>query len=511
MRINLAALIENRWLTQAAFPAQETRKGPSFRWFYLCICGGIALAVALLISSISTYVAVSRTLVIDHLRADMRSQAMLMEDRARKESAETSAQLDVLLKETLERGAGRIAWIRVQNRGGEVISRVGLSGGQVFADEEIRTHDRGRQPLFKTINGPAGMVLVERLPFRYQAGRPHATGMRPGGGPPSTIEIAEFWGEADVALGSVRRHLFINSSAALVLLFALVLIGSRFRSYLRGNELAQQIEIARSVQRDLLPASKCCIDEFEVAGDYVPATEISGDFYDAFSAHAERAAFVLGDVAGKGVPAAVLMGVLHGSVRSARWTESAMHHSEATRAINRLLCERAAANRFVTMFWSYFDPQTQHLKFINAGHCAPLLVKRGRRNPILSLRTGGPVLGVLPAAQFEQGSVRLDVGDCLILYSDGVVEAMNAEGEEFGDDRLAAVVRSHAEESPEVIRDAILRAIVAFTGEAAPHDDRTLVVASYLHASSRKVSDAVEGGASRVPLLSGAALVTTVG
>jgi Stage II sporulation protein E (SpoIIE) len=511
MRAYFAGLVENRWLTRAQFPAEEMRNGAGFRWFYVCICGGGVLAVALLISSISTCLAVSRALVIDHLRRDMRFQAGLLEDRARKEAVEASAQLDVLLMETVERSGGRIAWIRVENRDGGITSGIGLSGGQVFSSEEIRTHDRGRQPLFKTINAASGTVLVERLPFRLPAGRPHAVGTHFGGGPPSTIEIAEFWEDANVALGPVQRHLLINSSAAFVLLFALLLIGSRFRRYLRGNELAQQIEIARSVQRDLLPASKCCIDEFEVAGDYVPATEISGDFYDAFSAPGERPAFVLGDVAGKGVPAAVLMGVLHGSVRSACWTESAVHHGEATRAINRLLCERAAANRFVTMFWSYFDPQMQHLKFINAGHCAPLLVKRGRRTPILSLRIGGPVLGVLPDAQFEQGSVRLDAGDCLILYSDGIVEATNAEGEEFGEDRLANVVCTHAEESPEAIRDAILREIQAFTGGLAPDDDRTLVIAAYLGVSSREASDSIAGRASRVPILGTAALMPTAG
>ena len=158
---------------------------------------------------------------------------------------------------------------------------------------------------------------MERLPFRFSAGMPQRRGINPHSGPPNSIEIAEFWDGANVVLTSVRWHLFINSSAALLLLFALALIGSRFRSYLRGNEFAQQVEIARGVQRDLLPSSKCSIERFEIAGDYTPAFGISGDFYDAFSVPGDCAAFVLGDIAGKGVPAAVLTGVLHGAVRSA--------------------------------------------------------------------------------------------------------------------------------------------------------------------------------------------------
>jgi phosphoserine phosphatase RsbU/P len=314
-------------------------------------------------------------------------------------------------------------------------------------------------------------MVVEALPFVLPPGPLRSPEESVGAGPPGTIEIAEFGGDANVALGSVRRHLLINSTAALVLLFAVALIGSRFRSYVRGKELAHQIEIACSVQRDLLPSATAEVDQFDVAGDYVPVAGVSGDYYDVFSVSGGRVAFVLGDVAGKGIPAAVLMGVLHGAVRSSSWMESTLNHHDAMQNINRLLCERAAANRFATLFWSYFDPRSQHLKFINAGHCPPLLVKNGRRGPVLRLQAGGTVLGLVPGVQFEQGSVRLDAGDRLILYTDGIVEAMNASGEEFGEDRLVAVIRDHSEDTAEAMRDAILRAIVAFTEQ--PHSTTT--------------------------------------
>jgi sigma-B regulation protein RsbU (phosphoserine phosphatase) len=177
------------------------------------------------------------------------------------------------------------------------------------------------------------------------------------------------------------------------------------------------------------------------------------------------------------------MGVLHGAVRSNGWTESPLGHQEATRQMNQLLCERAAMSRFATMFWSYFDSKSQHLKYINAGHCPPLLVvKTAHRNTILRLCSGGPVLGLLAGAEFQQGSVRLDSGDVLILYSDGIVEAANAADEEFGEGRVAAIVTTYSEDTAENIRNHILAEVDAFTGTLAPQDDRTLVVIVYLGA-----------------------------
>jgi sigma-B regulation protein RsbU (phosphoserine phosphatase) len=280
----------------------------------------------------------------------------------------------------------------------------------------------------------------------------------------------------------------VNLAAAAALLAALAILTLRFRSYLAGRKLEQEVEIASSVQRDLLPSSKCKLEGFEIAGDYMPMAPVGGDFYDTFAADGDRAAFVLGDVSGKGIPAALLMGVLHGAVRSSRWTQSPRDHRDATREINRLLCQRASTTRFATMFWSYFDPASQHLKYINAGHCPPLLLKRDHQDATLHLSAGGPVLGVLGDAEFQQGSVRLDAGDVLVLYSDGIVEAANEAEEEFGEDRVLAAVKAYAGDSAEEIRNQVLAAVDAFAGTAARQDDRTLVVAVYVGAERRSES-----------------------
>jgi len=299
--------------------------------------------------------------------------------------------------------------------------------------------------------------------------------------------VAALWG-SDASLWPpfwppfwpMTRQVLVDLTAALVLLLSLAVLGRRFPVYLRRRELEQEIEIARSVQRELLPPTACDLDDFQVAGGYVPAAGVSGDFYDTFSLRGERVAFVLGDVSGKGVPAALLMGVLHGAVRSSEWTNSPLDHLEATRQMNRLLCERAATERFASMFWSYFNPESKHLRYINAGHCPPFLMKRSRRGPILRLTCGGPALGLIAGSDYDQGSVRLDDGDCLILYSDGIIKASNHAGEQFGEGRLSDAVRAHAAESAAEMRDHILETLDRFRGAAAPHDDRTLVVAIYL-------------------------------
>jgi len=198
----------------------------------------------------------------------------------------------------------------------------------------------------------------------------------------------------------------------------------------------------------------------------------------------DGAAFVLGDVSGKSIPAALLMGVIHGAVRSSSWTESRWHHEEATRQINRLLWERASRERFASMFWSYFDPKKGLLRYVNAGHFPPLLFQKGKRAPV-RLSDGGPVLGLLPGVRFQQGAVRFEPGDVLVMYSDGVVEAANGAAELFGVDRLEAAVESGPDQTADRIRAQILAALLAFTGDGPLDDDRTLVVIRYQDAAVR--------------------------
>jgi sigma-B regulation protein RsbU (phosphoserine phosphatase) len=192
---------------------------------------------------------------------------------------------------------------------------------------------------------------------------------------------------------------------------------------------------------------------------------------------------VVGDVSGKDVPAAMLASLIQGTAHASDWTRSAADHNSATEQLNRLLCERASQERFASLFWGYFDTPTGLLHYVNCGHCAPLLF-RPRSQSVLRLSDGGPVLGLLPRARFEQGVERLEQGDLLVLYSDGVIEAANAAGEEFGEHRLIAAVESGAHEEPSHIRDRILRAVREFTGSDVLADDQTLLAIRYTGASA---------------------------
>jgi sigma-B regulation protein RsbU (phosphoserine phosphatase) len=196
------------------------------------------------------------------------------------------------------------------------------------------------------------------------------------------------------------------------------------------------------------------------------------------------AAFLVGDVSGKDVPAAMLASLIQGTAHASDWTRSAASHNFATEQLNRLLCERASQERYASLFWGYFDVRTGLLHYVNCGHCAPLLF-RARGEGVRRLSEGGPVLGLLPHARFEQGVERLEANDMLVLYSDGIVEAANARGEEFGEHRLIAAVESDLHAEPGEIRDRILRSVREFTGSDVLEDDQTLLAIRYAGAAVR--------------------------
>jgi sigma-B regulation protein RsbU (phosphoserine phosphatase) len=260
----------------------------------------------------------------------------------------------------------------------------------------------------------------------------------------------------------------------------------RFRAHLSARRVERQMEIASQVQRALLPAAGTSPRDFELAAEWRPASNVSGDFYDAFDVpqHSNEpgAAFVFGDVSGKDVPAAMLASLIQGTAHASGWTHSAANHNSATEQLNRLLCERASQERFASLFWGYFDAPTGLLHYVNCGHCAPLLFRRGGRS-VSRLDNGGPVLGLLPRARFEQGVERLERGDVLVLYSDGVIEAANSSGEEFGEHRLIAAVESGLDGEPAEIRDRILRSMREFTGSDILADDQTLLAIRYTGAA----------------------------
>jgi phosphoserine phosphatase RsbU/P len=233
---------------------------------------------------------------------------------------------------------------------------------------------------------------------------------------------------------------------------------------------ARELENAQIIQRGLLPSSMPTIDGCQMAAIWRPASAFGGDCYDALSFSGTRAAISIGDVAGKGLPAALLMANLQASVRAFATNEAPS--SVVVERANRALCRHTPLDRFVTFFYGVIDTDRRTLHYTNAGHNFPILVRAD--GSIERLATGGLVLGVAADARYEQDSVTLRSGDRLVLFTDGITEAEARDGSEFGDDRLVATVLAHRDRSPWRLVDAIVDRVCDYTGGVF-RDDATLV------------------------------------
>ena len=459
-------------------------KNAAHRWFSVLTWFGIALGVLLLGNSIANYRWVSQRIVVDQVRKDLSAQAVAIEKLLAAARPQSRAEAVEILEQVRATAPGRIAWIQVRDSRDTMLAAAGLDVEPTFRADFIRSRLRDRQPVFETRGAGDTRVLVEAFPLRIN-GVSRSTAIRLASFEPAAAAAARpAFGVVEIAgymngagnLWALQRNLIINSSAALALLGALALMRVRFKAYLEGLYLARQLENAREVQRNLLPAPRQDRGDFAIAGDSAPASELNGDFYDVFQVRGNGTAFVVADVAGKGLPAAMLTSVLQGAVRSSNWAGSGRRHVESTRQINQLLCERASGERYASMFWGYFAPESNTLRYVNAGHLPPLLFSAAAPARPHRLTSGGPVLGLLGAARFEQGERAFEAGDLLVLYSDGILEAANAADEQFGEERVAAVVNAHFHCDAEEIRNRILDAVRAFTGDVAAADDQTLLV-----------------------------------
>ena len=271
------------------------------------------------------------------------------------------------------------------------------------------------------------------------------------------------------------------------------LIGKTQQARLKQIEL--ELNGARAVQSALLPKSKSSMN-IEVAVCCAPAGDIGGDICDVFEADHGRTAVVVGDVSGKGMAAGLLSCLLYGAVHTTSWTESALDHEDATERLNDLLRKKTSADRFASLFWGYYELETTTFKYVNAGHLPMLLIRKSKHQEIQieHLREGGPVLGILEWGNYQQGSARVEEGDLLILFSDGILEAMNAAHDPFGEHRLLDSIRTHATGSPSEIQDAIQTALRAHMGgdDHPKTDDQTLMIARFRNVPSETVPDEVD-------------------
>jgi sigma-B regulation protein RsbU (phosphoserine phosphatase) len=236
--------------------------------------------------------------------------------------------------------------------------------------------------------------------------------------------------------------------------------------------IQEELRLARSIQDNLLPKETPVLAGYDIAGKSLPALSVGGDYYDFIPMGDHRLGLALGDVSGKGMPAALLMAHLQAAIRSQMLMESSP--ASCLGRSNSLLYRSTEAERFATCFFGILDAGAHRLCYTNAGHDTPLLVSRGGR--IQKLETGGLVLGILQETRFEESTVPIEAGDLLLIYSDGITEAVNGRDEEFGVDRLAALVAENRERRAREVVERILAEVERHAGAAPPSDDRTLVV-----------------------------------
>ncbi|MBL8184252.1 MAG: SpoIIE family protein phosphatase [Blastocatellia bacterium] len=243
-------------------------------------------------------------------------------------------------------------------------------------------------------------------------------------------------------------------------------------SRMERERMERELELATEIQQRFQPSAPPQVEGYEFQGISFSCFEIGGDYYDFIGRHDDKMVVALGDVSGKGTAAALLMSSLHAAIHAQISAKSTL--DETVRSVNHYLAENTPSNRFVTLFIGELDPASGNLKYINAGHNPPLL---GRADGTITLLdSGGLPLGLMSDAQYEGGEITLGPGDVLVVYSDGVSEAVNPMDEEFGMERLTDVIRKNLRASAAGIRDKVESSLSAFTQTAPANDDITLLI-----------------------------------
>ncbi len=239
----------------------------------------------------------------------------------------------------------------------------------------------------------------------------------------------------------------------------------------RLRDQDRELSRVRELQERLLPAAAPGVHGYEVAHAWKPQRSVSGDYFDVIELGEERLAVCIGDVIGKGMPAALLMSNVQAAVKAVASPE--MSPSEVCARVNRVLAGNLAAGNFVTFFYSVIDAKTGELTYSNAGHTPPILVRAD--GSLQRLDSGGALLGVFKHWAFEQAAVRLKKGDRILLFTDGITELKDDAEEEFGEERLERFAVRNRGESAGVLKERILAEAADFANGAF-QDDVTVVV-----------------------------------
>jgi sigma-B regulation protein RsbU (phosphoserine phosphatase) len=268
---------------------------------------------------------------------------------------------------------------------------------------------------------------------------------------------------------------------------AQVLESERLRAQERVMlDYREELHVASRIQCELLPKHPPNLAGYDVCSLNVPARMVGGDYFDFLHLGGARHVVCIGDVSGKGLPAALLMANLQAIVRTQSMAEPPGREClarcqrffdeparQCVERCNRLIQRCTPPERFVTLFYGILDTDRHSLLFTNAGHNPPLLCRKGE---VQRLRKGGIPLGIEAEWSYGQESVEIDPGDLIVLYSDGITEARDLEGEEFGEERILSAVRSHCSGGTEEMLESLYGSVKAHVAEAPQLDDMTLIL-----------------------------------
>ena len=309
-----------------------------------------------------------------------------------------------------------------------------------------------------TTSGREGMDLLDRLA--------HLENLPP-------IVAMTAWATLDLTIEGMRRGVgdFVlkpwDNRELLEILDQQIARGKRQR-------LERQDQAAlRDVQQGLLPKTMPAIPGCELSGVCLAASTVGGDYFDAVKLVDGQLGLCVGDVSGKGLPAALLMANLQAAVHA--YADNGIEPRTLCQKVNHIICGNIAVDRFITFFYATLDVASHRLRYTNAGHNAPVLVHLD--GSYERLETGGLVLGVDPKTGYEQGELDLAAGDRLVLFTDGVTEAVNAKGEEYGEQRLLHLLIESRHLGATALQEAVVDSVRRFS-DGRLKDDSTVVVAA---------------------------------
>lgn len=241
---------------------------------------------------------------------------------------------------------------------------------------------------------------------------------------------------------------------------------------LEKKRLDSELAVAREIQQHLLPEKAPGVPGYEIAAINKPCREVGGDYFDFIEKHRECLAFAIGDVSGKGIPAALLMATLHGGLHAQAHSRRAL--VERVQNLNRLVFESTAAGTFITFFQGELCPSSGEVTYVNCGHNPPLHVDR--KGQVNRLTKGGLILGAIQESVYEQGSLTLRPGEMLVLFTDGVTEALGRRKQQYEEKRLLRVLERSRRKSAEQVLQAVTDDVERFCAGVPQTDDLTIMV-----------------------------------